>query len=133
MLFRSKARGAKRAVMLPVSAPFHSSLLRPAAQSLATYLQQVNVKVPGIAVVNNVDVASERDPQRIKDALACQACNPVRWVEIIRHMASSGVQQVVECGPGKVLGGLTRRIDTRLESFAISDPPSMEQALQATL
>jgi len=129
----AKARGAKRAVMLPVSAPFHSSLLRPAARSLATYLQQININVPSIAVVNNVDVASERDPQRIKDALARQACSPVRWVEIIRHMATSGVQQVVECGPGKVLSGLTRRIDTRLESFAISDPPSMEQALQATV
>ena len=128
----AKVRGAKRAMMLPVSAPFHSSLLRPAAQNLARYLERVNFTAPRIAVVNNVDVAVERDPQRIKDALARQACNPVRWVEIIRHMASNGIRNFAECGPGKVLAGLTRRIDATLQAYAISDPASMDQVLQAT-
>ena len=128
----AKTRGAKRAVMLPVSAPFHSSLLRPAAKSLATYLEAVKIKVPGISVVNNVDVATEREPDRIKNALARQACSPVRWVEVIRHMASAGVRQVAECGPGKVLAGLTRRIDSSLQAHAIGDPASLGQVLQAT-
>ena len=128
----AKTKGAKRAVMLPVSAPFHSSLLRPAAQSLASYLERVNITPPRIAVVNNVDVAIERDPQRIKDALARQACSPVRWVEVIRHMASNGIRNIAECGPGKVLAGLTRRIDNTLQGYAISDPVSLDQALQAT-
>lgn len=128
----AKVRGAKRAMMLPVSAPFHSSLLRPAAKSLASYLERVNFTAPRIAVVNNVDVAVERDPQRIKDALARQACSPVRWVEIIRHMAASGIRNFAECGPGKVLAGLTRRIDATLQAYAISDPASLDQALQAT-
>lgn len=128
----AKTRGAKRAVMLPVSAPFHSSLLRPAAQSLATYLEKVEIKVPSISVVNNVDVAIEREPDRIRDALARQACSPVRWVEVIRHMAASGVRTIAECGPGKVLAGLTRRIDNGLQGHAIGDPVSLNQALQAT-
>ena len=127
----AKARGAKRAVMLPVSAPFHSSLLRPAAERLASYLERVKLNIPRIAVVNNVDVAIEREPQRIKDALARQACGPVRWVEVIRHMASAGVGRVAECGPGKVLGALTRRIDDALHSHAIIDPASLKQTIEA--
>lgn len=127
----AKARGAKRAVMLPVSAPFHSSLLRPAGQNLATYLQQVNIRTPTVAVVNNVDVAIEQDPGRIKDALARQACSPVRWVEVVRRMAAAGVGHIAECGPGKVLAGLTRRIDSALQAHSISDPASLDQALQA--
>jgi [acyl-carrier-protein] S-malonyltransferase len=82
-------------------------------------------------VVNNVDVATESDPLRIKDALARQACRPVRWVEVIRHIAAAGVTHVAECGPGKVLAGLTRRIDGNLQGLAITDPQSLEQALQA--
>ena len=128
----AKTRGAKRAVMLPVSAPFHSSLLRPAARSLATYLEAVKINVPGISVVNNVDVATEREPDRIRNALARQACSPVRWVEVIRHMATAGVRQIAECGPGKVLAGLTRRIDGSLQAHAIGDPVSLGQVLQAT-
>jgi [acyl-carrier-protein] S-malonyltransferase len=127
----TKARGAKRAVLLPVSAPFHSSLLKPAADRLATYLEQVRMSAPRVPVVNNVDVAAESDPQRVKDALARQACNPVRWVEVVRHMATAGVMHVAECGPGKVLAGLTRRIDARLQGHSISDPHSLELALRA--
>lgn len=127
----AKARGAKRAVMLPVSAPFHSSLLKPAADRLAAYLEKVTVHAPRIPVVNNVDVAIENDPLRIRDALARQACRPVRWVEVIRRLAASGVTHVAECGPGKVLAGLTRRIDGNLQGHALVDPQSLEQALQA--
>jgi len=127
----AKARGAKRAVMLPVSAPFHSSLLRPAADKLRGYLVNIGVSAPRIPVVNNVDVETESDPQRIRDALARQAFKPVRWVEVVRHMAGMGVTHVTECGPGKVLAGLTRRIDGNLQGLAITDPQSLEQAMQA--
>ena len=127
----AKAKGAKRAVMLPVSAPFHSSLLRPAADKLRGYLANIGVSAPRIPVVNNVDVEIESDPQRIRDALARQACNPVRWVEVVRRMAGMGVTHVMECGPGKVLAGLTRRIDGNLQGLAITDPQSLEQAMQA--
>ncbi|MBX9810086.1 MAG: ACP S-malonyltransferase [Burkholderiales bacterium] len=127
----AKAKGAKRAVMLPVSAPFHSSLLKPAADRLAEYMKKVAFNAPRIPVVNNVDVATVSDPGAIKDALARQACNPVRWVEVIRHMAGAGVTHVAECGPGKVLAGLTRRIDGSLQGLAITDPQSLEQAVQA--
>lgn len=127
----AKVKGARRAVLLPVSAPFHSSLLRPAADKLAVYLGKVGVSAPRIPVVNNVDVATESQPQRIKDALARQACNPVRWVEVVRRIAGSGIAHVAECGPGKVLAGLTRRINGNLQGYAIADPQSLEQALQA--
>lgn len=127
----AKARGARRAMMLPVSAPFHSSLLRPAADRLASRLEGISLSTPRIPVVNNVDVAVESEPQRIRQALARQACNPVRWVEIVRRFAADGVAHVAECGPGKVLAGLTRRIDDRLQSYAITDPQSLQQALQA--
>jgi [acyl-carrier-protein] S-malonyltransferase len=126
----AKAKGAKRAVMLPVSAPFHSSLLRPAADRLADYLKNVAFSAPRIPVVNNVDVAAVSDPDGIKDALARQACHPVRWVEVIRHMAKMGVTHVAECGPGKVLAALTRRIDGNLQGLAITDPQSLAQAIQ---
>jgi [acyl-carrier-protein] S-malonyltransferase len=127
----AKAKGAKRAMMLPVSAPFHSSLLKPAADRLADYLNKITFSAPRIPVVNNVDVATISDPDRIKDALARQACHPVRWVEVIRHMAGMGVTHVVECGPGKVLAGLTKRIDGSLQGLAITDPQSLAQAIQA--
>jgi [acyl-carrier-protein] S-malonyltransferase len=128
----ARARGARRAVMLPVSAPFHSSLLQPAADRLAGHLQNVSFAAPRIPVVNNVDVAVVSEPDRIKDALARQACRPVRWVEVIRYMAAAGVTHFVECGPGKVLAGLTKRIDPKLESHAVTDPQSLQQALEAT-
>jgi [acyl-carrier-protein] S-malonyltransferase len=124
-----KARGAKRALPLPVSAPFHSALMRPAAERLADYLSRVDLQAPRVALVNNVDVAIERDPARIKDALVRQAAAPVRWVEIIRHLAASGVTHVLECGPGKVLAGLTKRIDANLQALALADKGSVEQAL----
>lgn len=127
----ARAKGARRAVILPVSAPFHSSLLKPAGERLADYLKQVNLSAPRLGVVNNVDVKIEIEPQRIKDALARQASSPVRWVEVIRHIAASGVGQMAECGPGRVLAGLARRIDSSLEAYSISDPDSLEQALQA--
>lgn len=127
----AKAKGAKRAVMLPVSAPFHSSLLKPAAERLAERMKQVVFNAPRIPVVNNVDVAVVNDPERVKDALARQACNPVRWVEVIRHMSGAGVTHVAECGPGKVLAGLSKRIDAALQGFAITDPQSLQQAMQA--
>ncbi len=126
----AKAKGAKRAVMLPVSAPFHASLLTPAAQRLKHYLVGITFNPPQIPVVNNVDVAVVTDPHKIKDALARQACNPVRWVEVIQYMAHSGVTHVGECGPGKVLAGLTRRIDGALDGFAIADAASLAQAVQ---
>jgi [acyl-carrier-protein] S-malonyltransferase len=125
----AKAKGAKRAMMLPVSAPFHSSLLKPAAEKLAAYLGGVAVSAPRIPVVNNVDVAVEHEPQRIKEALARQASSPVRWVEIVRRFAANGVSHVAECGPGKVLAGLARRIEDGLQSHALTDPQSLEQAL----
>jgi [acyl-carrier-protein] S-malonyltransferase len=127
----AKARGARRAVMLPVSAPFHSSLLKPAAERLAAYLAGVTVTAPQIPVVNNVDVMVQTDPEKIRDALARQACNPVRWVETIRTFAAQHVTHVAECGPGKVLAGLTRRIDDSLQGLAVSDAQSLEQALES--
>ncbi|MFN7086781.1 MAG: ACP S-malonyltransferase [Burkholderiales bacterium] len=127
----AKARGAKRAMMLPVSAPFHSSLLQPAAERLAGYLQKITFNAPRIPVINNVDVAIVSEPDKIKQALARQACCPVRWVEVVRRMAAAGVTHIAECGPGKVLAGLTKRIDGNLQGLAIVDPQSLEQAVQA--
>ncbi len=127
----AKARGAKRAVMLPVSAPFHSSLLKPAADRLRERLQSVAFRAPEIAVINNVDVAMVTDPAQIKDALARQACNPVRWVETVRAFAAQGITHVVECGPGRVLAGLTKRIEGGLQGFAVTDPASLQQTLEA--
>jgi [acyl-carrier-protein] S-malonyltransferase len=128
----ARARGAKRAVMLPVSAPFHCSLLKPAARLLTQRMQQIAFAAPVIPVVNNVDVVLEAEPGRIKDALARQACSPVRWVEVIRRIAAAGVSHVAECGPGKVLAGLTRRIDARLQGHAMADPQGVQQFLQVT-
>jgi [acyl-carrier-protein] S-malonyltransferase len=125
-----KARGAKRAMSLPVSAPFHSTLMQPAAAKLKGYLEQVKVAAPKIAVVNNVDVAIEADPGRIKDALVRQAAAPVRWVEVIRKMADSGVTHIVECGPGKVLAGMTKRIAPGVAALAAADRASLEEALK---
>lgn len=127
----AKARGAKRAVMLPVSAPFHSSLLKPAANRLEQRLQTVAFSAPGITVINNVDVAVVNDPEQIKAALARQACNPVRWVETVHAFAAQGVTHVVECGPGKVLAGLTKRIEGSLQGHAVTDPASLQQTLEA--
>ena len=126
-----KAKGAKRALALPVSAPFHSSLMQPAADALKAYLEGVDVRATVVPLINNVDVNIESAPAGIKDALVRQAASPVRWVEIIQKMAAMGVTHVVECGPGKVLAGLTKRIDGNLQGFALADRASLEQALAA--
>jgi len=125
-----KAAGAKRALPLPVSAPFHSSLMRPAAERLKDYLQKVNIAPTQITVVNNVDVRVEREPAAIRDALARQAASPVRWVETIRKMVAMGATHIVECGPGKVLAGMTKRIDPGVQSLTLNDRAAIEQALQ---
>lgn len=127
----AKQVGAKRAVMLPVSAPFHSSLLAPAAERLADYMDGVTFSAPRLRMINNVDVEIVDDPQRIKQALARQARSPVRWVEVIRSMSGAGMTDLVECGPGKVLSALTRRIDPELQSHVITDPQSLAQTLEA--
>lgn len=125
-----KARGAKRAVALPVSAPFHSSLIRPAAEKLAARLAELTLLAPQIPVINNVDVAIENDPARIKDALVRQAYNPVRWVETVQKMAGMGVTMVAECGPGKVLAGLTKRCGAEgINGVALADAASIESNL----
>ena len=124
-----KAKGAKRALLLPVSAPFHSSLMRPAAEALKSYLAGVNLQEPAIAVINNVDVSVQTACESIKDALVRQAASPVRWAETIRKMSGMGVTHVLECGPGKVLAGLTKRISPGLQGFALADRASFEQAL----
>jgi [acyl-carrier-protein] S-malonyltransferase len=124
-----KARGAKRAMPLPVSAPFHSSLMQPAADKLEVFLKEVAFVVPSVPVINNVDVKMESEPDKVKNALVRQAASPVRWAEIIRAMAEQGVTHVVECGPGKVLAGLVKRIDPRAQGIAASDRASLEQAL----
>ncbi|MEY2623986.1 MAG: hypothetical protein RLZZ101_1221 [Pseudomonadota bacterium] len=125
-----KAAGAKRALPLPVSAPFHSSLLQPASEKLKAYLKSIEFHPPCIPVINNVDVTVLDNPDLIKDALVRQAAKPVRWQETIRAMADRGATRVVECGPGKVLAGLTKRIDDRLQGMAIIDDSSLMDALQ---
>ena len=125
-----KAKGAKRAMPLPVSAPFHSTLMKPAAEKLQGYLQSVTLAVPAISVINNVDVAIVGEPQRIKDSLVRQAASPVRWVETIQKMRAMGVTHVIECGPGKVLAGMTKRIWPEAQSFSLADRASLEQALK---
>ena len=122
-----KAAGAKRALPLSVSAPFHSSLLQTASEKLAIYLEKVTFQPPSIPLINNVDVSVLSDPQAIKDALVRQAAKPVRWQEIIQAMAAQGITQVVECGPGKVLAGLTKRIDAQLQGLALFDDASLNE------
>ena len=126
-----KAQGARRALPLPVSAPFHCALMRPAAERLRSYLADVAVAVPRFPLVNNVDVRVETQPSAIKAALVRQAASPVRWVETVRRMRAEGVTHVVECGPGKVLAGTAKRIDGELQVFALADQASLEQALVA--
>jgi len=124
-----KAAGAKRALPLPVSAPFHSSLLQPASEKLKDYLANIEFKVPTISVINNVDVEILNDPNAIKDALVRQAAKPVRWQETIQAMATQGVTQVVECGPGKVLAGLTKRINDQVIGVPVFDEASLNEVL----
>jgi len=128
---KCKAFGAKRALPLPVSAPFHSTLMKPAGQKLKSYLEKIGFSSMQTSLINNVDVAIESDPARVKDALVRQAYSPVRWAETVKKMAAGGVTHIVECGPGKVLAGLTKRIDSGVQSFALADRASLEQALAA--
>ena len=123
-----KSMGAKRALILPVSAPFHSSLMRPAADKLLSRLKQLEFQSPIIPVINNIDVQSPSEPASMQDALFRQAFGPVRWVETIQAMRERGVQAVLECGPGKVLTGLTKRVDAELPTACICDPQSLIEA-----
>jgi len=127
----AKARGAKRAMLLPVSAPFHSSLLAPAAERLAKRLADVDFNAPSIPVVHNVDVTTRGAADAIRDALARQAASPVRWTETIRYLVTHGVTNVVECGPGRVLAGLARRVDDSLTTYSLTDPAALAEARTA--
>ena len=123
-----KAMGAKRALNLPVSAPFHSSLMKPAAEKLKEKLAATPFAAPQIKVVNNIDVAIETDADRIRDALYRQAFGPVRWVECVQAIKALGVTMVLECGPGKVLAGMVKRIDADMTGLPVFDPASLAQA-----
>ncbi|MCC4117835.1 ACP S-malonyltransferase [Aromatoleum toluclasticum] len=127
----AKARGAKRAMLLPVSAPFHCALMKPAAERLAERLATVTIGKPDIAVINNVDVAVYDDPASIRDALVRQAFSPVRWIELVQEMARRGMGHVLECGPGKVLAGMTKRIAGEVQGGSIHDAASLEQSIAA--
>ena len=122
-----KAKGAKRALLLPVSAPFHSSLMRPAAERLKERLAATAFAAPKIPVINNVDVKVETEPQSLRDALYRQAFAPVRWVETVQAIRARGLTHIVECGPGKVLAGMVRRIDAEAVSGAVFDPASLAE------
>lgn len=125
----AKAKGAKRALPLPVSAPFHSSLLKPASDALRNYLADVNFSAPAIPLINNVDVVINLAPAEIKDALIRQAASPVRWVETVQKIKTMGITTLIECGPGKVLSGLTKRIDGDLTGEALFDQASLDKLL----
>ena len=126
----AKEQGAKRAVMLPMSAPSHCSLMRPAADRLRVALDAIEIRTPQVPVVNNRFVEAFEDPSRIKESLVGQLDHPVRWIETIRFMAGHGVARLVECGPGKVLVGLSRRISEGLACVAVQDTQSLEAAIQ---
>jgi [acyl-carrier-protein] S-malonyltransferase len=124
-----KAAGAKRALLLAVSAPFHSALMKPAAERLRDKLAGVTLRAPSIPLINNVDVASQSDPDAIRDALYRQAYRAVRWVEVVAALRDLGLTHIVECGPGKVLAGMVRRIDADLVGAAVYDPASLRDSL----
>ena len=122
-----KAKGAKRALPLPVSAPFHSSLMKPAAERLQQKLAETAFALSQIPVLNNIDVAVETEVDRIRDALYRQAFGPVRWVESVRALKARGISHIIECGPGKALTGMVKRIDAELVAAAINDPASLAE------
>ena len=122
-----KAAGAKRALPLPVSAPFHSSLMKPAAEKLRVALAATELAAPQIPVLNNIDVAVQQDADAIRDALYRQAFGPVRWVECVQALKARGITHMIECGPGKVLAGLTRRIDAELTGAALYDSATLTE------
>ncbi|WP_024303782.1 ACP S-malonyltransferase [Pseudogulbenkiania sp. MAI-1] len=125
-----KAKGAKRALPLPVSVPSHCALMKPAAERLAAALAEVEIKAPAIPVLHNADVASYSDPAQIRDALVRQLYSPVRWTETVQKMAADGIVQLAECGPGKVLAGLAKRIDGNVKGLALTDAAALEAARQ---
>lgn len=127
----AKAAGAKRALPLAVSAPFHSSLLKPAGERLKQALESVALSAPAMTLVNNVDVGTPSDPAAIKDALVRQAYSPVRWVEVVQKMKAAGIDTVIEFGPGKVLTGLVSRIEKDIKTWPVFDPASLAAALAA--
>jgi [acyl-carrier-protein] S-malonyltransferase len=122
-----KAKGAKRALPLPVSAPFHSSLMKPAAERLKQRLADTRIAAPRIAVVNNIDAKTETDPAAIRDALYRQAFGPVRWVEVVQAIRARGIVHVIECGPGKVLSGMVKRIDAEAVTTTLFDPATLAE------
>jgi [acyl-carrier-protein] S-malonyltransferase len=126
-----KAMGAKRVVNLPVSAPFHCSLMRPAAEALRQRLAEVAFAAPRIPLINNVDVAVHSDAAAIRDALYRQAFGPVRWVEVVQALRARGLSHVVECGPGKVLAGMVKRIDADAQVLALYDPATLAECKEA--
>ena len=125
-----KAKGCRRAIELAVSGPFHSSMLKPAGEKLAARLAEVELSVPGIPVVANVDVTAHMDPAEIRTVLAEQVSSPVQWVKTIQKMAADGVTDIVECGPGKVLQGLIRRIAPEIRIYGISDAATLAASLE---
>ncbi|MEO7761264.1 MAG: ACP S-malonyltransferase, partial [Casimicrobiaceae bacterium] len=128
----TRARGAKRGVLLPVSAPFHSSLLKPAADKLADRLKAVAISVPSVPVIHNVDLSISTSPDAVRSALGRQAASPVLWVDTIRRIAAAGVTHIGECGPGKVLAGLVKRIAPEIQCVALTDPAAL-LSLQSAL
>ncbi len=126
----AKAKGAKRALPLPVSVPSHCALMQPAADKLRLALAEIEIKTPGVMVLHNADVSSHADPAAIRDALARQLFSPVRWVETVQSFAAQGVQLVAECGPGKVLAGLNKRIVDGLPGVALADAAALTDALE---
>lgn len=126
-----KAAGAKRALPLPVSAPFHSSLMKPAAEKLRGQLQATVFGTPTIPVINNIDVATETDVERIRDALYRQAFGPVRWVECVEAIKASGISTIVECGPRKVLTAMVKRVDADLQALSLYDPATLAEVRSA--
>jgi [acyl-carrier-protein] S-malonyltransferase len=128
----AKAAGAKRAVLLPVSVPSHCALMRDAAAQLAARLDQTELHVPSIPVIHNVSVETAESPELIRDLLARQLYSPVRWVETVRAIAERGVQTAIEAGPGKVLTGLSKRIDKRVTTLPVFDPHGLSEALEAS-
>lgn len=127
----AKGKGAKRALMLPMSVPSHCSLLKGAAEKLRAYLENVTINSPAIPVLHNADVAAYSDAARIKDALVRQLYSPVRWVETVQAFGQQGITHNVECAPGKVLAGLNKRIDTNQQALAINDSEAMKAAMAA--
>lgn len=127
----AKEKGAKRALPLPVSVPSHCALMRPAAEALTQHLQAISIKTPQIPVVHNADVRSHSDEAAIKDALARQLHSPVRWVETVKSFSGQGIAALAECGPGKVLAGLNKRIDGDMQAFALADETALRQAMDS--